>query len=141
MINRLTLTFFAFTLITSCGGGGSKKDAPIVITPPAPLPTSFSIGGAITGVLLESITLLNNDSDELVINDSGTFEFPSLADNGSSYNITVINESLDQDCIVTNANGTVSDNNIENIEVSCTNIPVSSDGFGYEISTKSSAHQ
>lgn len=132
MANKSYLLFITSIFIMSCGGGGDKNQD---VTSPPPQ-KSFSIGGTVTGALLASITLLNNDTEQLEISSAGTFTFNSMENTGNTYNVTVINDNLSQQCTITNASGNVSTSNVENIEINCSQILVSSDDDGIQMAKK-----
>jgi outer membrane protein assembly factor BamB len=83
----------------------------------------LSIGGTLTGLALGSeITLQNNNSDELVLSDNGSFVFSDfLIDAPLPYDVTVITQpsSPEQNCTITNGNGTLAGLGIIDVVVSC----------------------
>lgn len=79
----------------------------------------FSIGGTLTGLISGALTLQNNQADNLVLNNNGSFIFSNQMEFGDDYNITVYQQPAGQICSVSNGSGTVTDD-ISNIYVLCT---------------------
>lgn len=81
----------------------------------------YTVAGTLTQLTGgSSIVLQNNGADNLTLNANGSFIFSSSLANGSSYLVTVLSQSSNQNCVVTNASGTISQSNITNIQVTCT---------------------
>ena len=85
---------------------------------PDPTPMTYAIGGTVSGTVNGSVTLQNNGTDSVEVGD-GSFEFPTQLEDGSDYAVTVAQHPERQLCSVSNANGTVSGANVDNIEVVC----------------------
>lgn len=82
------------------------------------------VGGVILGLVEgNSVTLLNNEGDALEVAENGRFRFAPLYVDGDVYAVTVAPEgqptSPRQDCTISNAEGTVNGNAIDNIIVDC----------------------
>ena len=82
--------------------------------------TSFTIGGTISGLGGNSVTLLNNGGDALVVNGNGSFTFATALASGS-YSVTVGTQPTGLYCQVTQGTGTVGSTNIDTVVVTCTN--------------------
>jgi hypothetical protein len=82
---------------------------------------AYSIGGTVSGLAEEddSVTLLNNDGDSLVVSNNGFFVFPSLLTAGAAYEVTVSEQPSGKTCSVSRGTGTVPDGNVSNVAVSC----------------------
>jgi uncharacterized protein YegL len=80
--------------------------------------TTYSIGLTISG-LSGSITLQNNQSDDLIVSSDGGYTFSSSLQDGSTYNITVSHQPSGQTCSVSNGSGTTTAANASNISVIC----------------------
>lgn len=70
----------------------------------------YTIGGTITGLKTgQTVTFFNNSANELNVNgtDSGNvgFTFTTALANGASYNVTVIQQPLDENCTVSKGSG------------------------------------
>jgi len=86
--------------------------------------TTFTVGGTVSGLETgNSLTLQNNMGDDLHITDNGNFTFATALTDGSDYAITVKNQPTDpkQLCEVTNGTGTLSGENVSNVDVTCRN--------------------
>lgn len=102
------------------GGGGESAPAPPV-TPPTTPPATFNIGGTITGLVGSGLTLQNNGGDTLSVSKDGTIFFATALQDGSAYNVTVLEQPSNpvQRCTVANGAGTVAGRNATTIQVSC----------------------
>ena len=63
----------------------------------------------------------NNSGDNLAISADGDFVFPTEIKNGEGYSVSVLTQpgSPTQQCTVSNGSGTVSDNNVSSVIVTC----------------------
>ena len=79
------------------------------------------IGGTVTGLSGgTSVTLENNGTDPITITANGTFTFDARIPGGSNYNVTVSTQPLGETCTVTgDFSGTVRDNNVSDVSVTC----------------------
>ncbi|HEX7049939.1 MAG TPA: Calx-beta domain-containing protein [Longimicrobiales bacterium] len=98
-----------------------------------PPPAEYTVGGTVTG--LEGTGLeLRNIAAVIAITDNGPFAFPVGYPPGRSYDVTVDQQPSDplQACTVTNGQGTIADQDVTDILVTC--VTPSSDlldpGFG-----------
>lgn len=120
------LTAMAATL-AACGGGGGDEaaSAPPAAGTPSPAPGSapttstYTVGGTVSG-LDGTITLLKSDGQSLTVSSSGNFAFPTASTSGATYAVSIAALPSRQNCVLTNASGTVSTANVVNIGVSCT---------------------
>lgn len=83
--------------------------------------TSFSIGGTVSGLSGAGLVLKNNGGDDVGVDSSGGFTFPTALASGASYNVTVAKQPANptQACTITNGTGTVADASVTNVLVSC----------------------
>lgn len=83
---------------------------------------TFAIGGAVSGLLGAGLVLQNNGGDDVSVDSSGGFTFPTEVASGAAYDVTVRTQPSNptQACTVTNAAGTVGGADITNAAVSCT---------------------
>jgi hypothetical protein len=97
--------------------GGPRSYWFLVIQAPA-----RSIGGTVSGLLGSGLVLQNNGTDDLAIEDAGPLEFETALPDGEDYLVTVLTQpqSPNQTCEVFNGNGTVSGDDITDVEVVCT---------------------
>jgi hypothetical protein len=80
--------------------------------------SSFTVGGAITGLLGTGLVLQNNAGNDLaVVAGATTFSFPVAS--GSAYAVSVKTQptSPSQVCAISNASGTVTTANVVNVNV------------------------
>jgi alpha-tubulin suppressor-like RCC1 family protein len=91
-------------------------------TPPPP--STFAVGGALTGLAPgASVVLQNNASANLTITANGAFNFPAQA-SGTPYAVTVLTlpAAPAQTCTVTNGTGTVGSGAVVDVAVACVNV-------------------
>lgn len=86
--------------------------------------TGYTIGGsgtnAISGLTSGSLQLSLNGSETITINSGATsFAFTTRLANGATYAVTKVSDPSNLVCALSNATGTISSNNILNIQVSC----------------------
>jgi Protein of unknown function (DUF1554) len=87
----------------------------------AEAPTTFTVGGTVTGLQGDGL-VLENDGEVLAIpKASGTFTFPKKLTKGASFNVTAKSQPTgpSQTCVVTGGSGTVSAN-VTDVKVTCT---------------------
>ena len=84
-------------------------------------PTSFTIGGTVSGLAGTGLVLQNNGTDNLSIAADGAFTFATPLADGSAYNVTVFTQPSgpSQTCSVTNGSGTIAGADVTNVEVNC----------------------
>jgi 6-phosphogluconolactonase (cycloisomerase 2 family) len=104
------------SFLSACPPIGDPKDP----LPPGPTPTTYTVGGTVSG-LNGSITLANN-SDNKVLAASGAFTFATSLATGIAYNVTVTAKPASQQCTVTNGSGSIASSNVSNVTVTCVNI-------------------
>jgi MOSC domain-containing protein YiiM len=83
---------------------------------------TYSIGGRVAGLVDGTqVVLQNNGGDDLVINANGDFTFATELLNTASYDVRVLTQPTDpnQTCRVTGGIGTVSEEDVTDIEVAC----------------------
>ena len=82
----------------------------------------YSIGGYVANLIPDNqLVLQNNGNDDLVINETGTFVFPTPLDDQQNYTVTIQNQPTDpiQTCEVINANGQLSGHHVDNVLINC----------------------
>ena len=85
-------------------------------------PSSFQIGGTLSGLLNGfSVTLDLNSNQTLVLSESGVFKFIKPALPGLAYTVRVAQQPAGQNCTVTNPIGNAY-GEVTNIEVKCINL-------------------
>jgi IPTL-CTERM motif len=89
----------------------------------SPNPTSYTIGGSVSGLASgQSVVLQNNGGDNNTANANGAFTFATSINSGSAYAVTVLTQPTGQTCTVSNGSGTATAN-VTNVSVTCTNNP------------------
>lgn len=99
-------------------GGGDARSVTVTCAT-----DTFAIGGAVSGLLGSGLVLQNNGGDNVSVDSSGSFTFPTEVASGAAYNVTVHTQPLNptQACTVSpNGAGTVGGTAITNIAVTCT---------------------
>ena len=98
---------------------------------PTPIPTgvfeiftnsfedAFSVGGTASGVPPTGITLELNGAVPLNLNADGGFVFDRLLENGSDYQVTLVDAPGGFDCSLANTVGVVAGTNVSDVSVSC----------------------
>jgi len=83
----------------------------------------YSVGGTVSGFaggdLVLQNTLPNNERENLPITSNASFAFPTKLYNGASYAITVIAQPTGQMCTIANGSGTVFNEDVTDITVTC----------------------
>jgi hypothetical protein len=83
--------------------------------------SSFTIGGAVSGLQGSGLVLRNNGADELSIDSDGPFTFATSLASGENYNVTIAAQptSPTQSCAVENGSGVVGDDDVTNVRIHC----------------------
>jgi len=107
------VTLISLTVMYGCGGGGGGGTT---------APSSYSIGGSVSGLTSSGLVLQNNASDDLSISANGTFRFPTSVTSGGTYSVTIKTQpsAPTQTCAVAGGSGTVASSAISTVVVSCT---------------------
>ena len=83
---------------------------------------TYTIGGTLSGLAAgNSVTLQNNNSDDLTLTVNGEFTFSTALADLSDYEVTVLTQpgNPSQTCTVANATGTLAGADVANVEVTC----------------------
>jgi 6-phosphogluconolactonase len=104
-------------LVTACGGGSDPQQQP----PPQPQPTTYTIGGTVSGLTGSGLALTLNGSGNLGISGNGSFTFPTAMAGGASYNVAVATQpgAPTQFCAIAAGVGTVVASNVTSVLVTC----------------------
>jgi hypothetical protein len=106
----------------SVSGGAGKVGSGDVSTVVVNCATNaFTVGGTVSG-LASSVVLQNNAGDNLTLNGSGSFAFPTPIAFGTPYLVTVLTQpsAPSQTCTVSGSSGTMGNGDVTNLVVSCT---------------------
>ena len=106
------------TVANGTGTVGTTNVTDIVVTCITPEPTTYSIGGTVSG--LSGQLVLRNGTENLTVSSNGAFTFATRLTSGTAYAVTVATQPAGQSCTVRNGSGTVQNANVTNVEVSCT---------------------
>ena len=91
--------------LAACGGG-----------------TDATIGGSVSGLAAgQSVTLQNNNTDNLILSADQSFAFTTGMAAGAAYSVSVLTQPLGESCTVTNGVGTVDSlaDNVSSVTVAC----------------------
>lgn len=103
---HLLTTAWLYFMLVSCSGSSHSYLA------------SYSVGGSVTG-LVGTLQIRNNNTDTLVLTSSGAFIFAAKISDGTAYNVTVSSQPAGLLCSISNGNGVIRGNDIDNIIISC----------------------
>jgi N-acetylneuraminic acid mutarotase len=108
----VTLMFFS-----ACGGASG-----VIPSPPQP-PTTYTIGGTVSGLSGTGLVLQDNGASNLQVGANGSFTFATSIVSGKPYNVTILQQpsSPVQSCVVTNGSGTAVAN-VANVQIACTTV-------------------
>jgi hypothetical protein len=98
--------------LTGCGTSG----------PTPPDPTTYTIGGTVTGLTGTGLVLQNSGGNNLTVSAKATsFAFPTALASGSAYKVTVLTQpsSPTQSCVVTGGSG-MAMGNVTSVSIACT---------------------
>jgi len=86
------------------------------------LGATFSVGGKVSGLKAgESVTLVDNKVDKLVVNGNKSFTFKTKLATGAKYSVAVSVQPKGQICTIVGGTGTVGTKNITTVAVTCKN--------------------
>jgi len=82
---------------------------------------AFTIGGTVSGLSGQGLTLRLNHEADMPINANGAFVFPTALGSGDKYTVLVTTQpnNPEQICTVANYSGTVPNANVTNVFVTC----------------------
>lgn len=85
-----------------------------------PLET-YTVGGSVSGLVGDSVTLQNNGGDDLIVNADGSFTFTTSISDTLNYNVTVLTNPTapSQTCSVTNGMGMINGADVTDVNVEC----------------------
>jgi hypothetical protein len=112
---RCTVLALASTL-AACGGGGGGSSSS---TPSNTAPATYTIGGSISGLTNEGLTLANGKDTVVAATGDNAFTFPTAIAAGTVYTVTVQLQPDALNCSVVNGTGTVGTANVTDVEVNC----------------------
>src|SRR2546430_11340461 len=111
------LVHLTMLALAGCGGGSSSSSPP---PPPPPPATTYTVGGNVSGLTAnESVTLLNNGGDALIVRGNRGFAFSTNQNVGSAYAVTVQSHTPGVACSIGNGSGSARSPNVTDVTVSC----------------------
>jgi hypothetical protein len=85
------------------------------------LPTSFAVGGTVSGLSSGASLVLNNiGGSNQTVSTNGSFSVASSVNTGTTYSVSVATQPTGENCTVSNGAGTVGSASVTNITVACT---------------------
>lgn len=81
----------------------------------------YSVGGSITGLNSDGLVLINGTNTVSPISGASTFTFSSKKATGGTYSVSIQSNPSTQTCSVLNGSGTVTNQSISNVAISCVN--------------------
>jgi hypothetical protein len=91
---------------------------------------TFTVGGNLNG-LAGGTLVLKNGADTLSLTADGAFTFATAVASGMTYSVSVMTQPTGQKCTVTQASGTMANNNVTNVSVTCVDAGVKCGNAGY----------
>jgi len=88
-----------------------------------PPPTTFTIGGMVSGLTGTGLVLQDNGGNNLTVTANGAFTFTTAVASGGAYAVTVFSQPSNpaQNCVVTSGSGNASAN-VTSVQVTCTTV-------------------
>jgi len=109
------LTAAAMSLaLPGCGGGGSTGGSN-----PPPVPTTYTIGGGISGLSAQGLVLANGKDSVSPNPGDLSFVLPTAVVAGTAYDIVVQLQPDSLTCTVANGAGTVGTANVTDVSIAC----------------------
>ncbi len=120
---RWMLCALASLALTACGGGGSSGSSGSSSSSSGggSSPTTYSVGGSISGLSASGLVLEDNGGNNLTVNNGqSSFTFTTMLANGAAYDVTVATQPTGETCTPSSNTGTISSANVSNVSVACT---------------------
>jgi uncharacterized repeat protein (TIGR03803 family) len=106
----LSVSLAAVLLTSACGGGSSGSGAP----------ATHSVGGSVTGLTASGLELKNGSSTVTLDAGATSFMFSQALATGTNYSLSVASSPAATSCSIQNGSGTIGNQDVKNIVVSCT---------------------
>jgi len=106
---------------TVTNGSGTVASANVASINVSCTTNSFTIGGAVSGLLGAGLVLQNNGGNNLAISGNGGFTFSTAIPSGATYAVTVLTQPGGpvQSCSVMGGSGTLGAGNVTSVRVNC----------------------
>ena len=113
MIVRMSAAALALVLAAcgGSGGGGGSNPAP-----------TYQLGGSISGLAATGLVLQSGADTVSPASGASSFVFATRLGAATSYNVSVKTQPAGQTCAVTNGSGTISNVDVNTVQVACTTI-------------------
>lgn len=85
----------------------------------SPAPSSYTVGGTVSGLSAGSLTLLNNEREAIAISANGPYRFKLTSSGEGQYSVVLSTQPPGQVCTVANGKGQVDYADITNVNVAC----------------------
>ncbi|HUD42463.1 MAG TPA: proprotein convertase P-domain-containing protein [Dokdonella sp.] len=107
---------------TVSGGSGTVGSGDVTSVAVVCTTRTFTVGGTVSGLAGDGLTLRLNGGAPLAIGGNGAFTFPTPVASGAAYAVTVGTQPSEpsQTCTVSAGSGTVGDGAVTNVAVACT---------------------
>jgi hypothetical protein len=103
--------------LAACGGGGSSGSSG---QSGSSAPTTYSVGGTVTGLSASGLVLQDNGTDNLTVSSgASTFTFATPQPSGTAYAVTVLTQPTGETCAVSGGTGTIT-GNVTSVGLTCT---------------------
>jgi hypothetical protein len=116
------------TVASGSGTMGSANVTNVAVTCTNNAPSTFSVGGTVSG-LSGTVVVQDNGGDDLTVSANGPFTFATKLATGAAYAVTVKTQPPGQTCTVANGSGTVGSVNVTTVTVTCASGVGASDNF------------
>lgn len=81
--------------------------------------TTYSIGGAVSGLTASGLVIQNKGGDDLPLPINGTFAFATNVTIGTTFAVSIKTQPAGQTCAVSGGSGTVTSGNVTTVNVNC----------------------
>ncbi len=106
--------------LTACGGGGGGGTTDPVVEPTPTPGVTYTLSGSISGLTTSGLTLSLNNSETIeVAANATTLSFTAALADAASYEVSISTQPNGLICSATNASGSISAANVENIAITC----------------------
>jgi hypothetical protein len=119
--------------VTSGSGAASANVTNVQVACSNLPPTTYTIGGTVSGLTGTGLVLQDNGGDNLSVGTSGAFTFSNPVASGAAYSVSVLTQPTGQSCTVTSGSGAASAN-VTNVQVACSNLPPTTYTIGGTVS-------
>ncbi len=128
-VNRAPVTSTANLRVAEVGLPASHDVE--TLGPATGTPTSFTVGGNLSGLSVGALVLQLNGGNDLSLNANGLFTFGTTLASGENYVVTVASQPVGQACAIANGSGQIGSTHVTNVAVTCAALPAAifADGF------------